>query len=222
MEKCIFSGNNEIEALQIKELLENNGIVTYVKNLHTQNLLGATKMFTGMDLLAGNIEIYVSEHDLDNAIALLNDENNTGDNEYEEIIEDEIHNVSENNNDKMDDYEKSILGKSFILSFLSFFITPIFFNIGYLIHLWKNKIIIAIVYSIITIISTGFTILGLLSNSDIFYMVLFIGIFILAPIMCVIKSIVIYIKNKSIVSIIYIFIAIIIIVAFGIIDKIIK
>ena len=71
MERCVFSGNNEIEALQIKELLESNGIVTYVKNLHIQNLFGATKMFTGMDLLAGNIEIYVSEYDVDKAIALL-------------------------------------------------------------------------------------------------------------------------------------------------------
>jgi hypothetical protein len=221
MEKCIFSGNNDIEILQIKELLENNGIITYVKNLHIQNLLGATKMFTGIDLLADNIEIYVSEHDADNAIALLNDKNNTSNNEYEEFIEDEIHDVSEkNNDDKINDYDKSILGKSFYLSFLSFFITPLFFNIEYLIHLWKNKKNIAVVYSIITIISMSFTILGILLHLEIFYRVLFIGLFILVPILCSIKSIVIYMKNKSIVSIIYLFIAIIIIFAFLIINRI--
>jgi F0F1-type ATP synthase assembly protein I len=211
---CIFSGSNEIEVLQIKEILEKNGIMTYLKNYHTQNILGATKMFTGMDLLAGDIELYVHERNVDKALEVLNNEIKIVDNEeieqpeQQENIDNRLEKI---NTENIDYYEKSILGKAFILSFLSFFISPVFFNIGYLIHLFKNNRNIGIIFSIITIVSLGMGIFAILINIFIDYFNIYFGL-LLVPILCTIKSISIYVRKKSLISLLYILIAIIFIV----------
>ena len=223
MEICIYSGSDEIEVLQVKEILENNGILTYVKNLHTQNILGATKIFTGMDLLAGDIEIYINENDLDKALSLLNKEIKTVDIENEQC-EDEneknINDISENKNaENIDYYEKSIIGKSFVLSFFTFLISPFFFNIGYLMHLWKNKRGLAIVCSVITLFSLCIGVFMIRYSVIFNYSNIIFGI-ILIPVLCTIKSISIYIRKKSLLSLLYLFIALIFVIAFGLIKYI--
>ena len=220
MIKCVFSTNSEIEALQAKDLLENNGITILIKNLHTQNILETTKMFTGIDLLAGSIEIYVTEHDVDNAVALLKENINSTEIESEEFVENEINDVSKIKQDEnFKNYDKSILGKSFILSFISFSFSPLIFNIGYLIKLWKYKRNIAIIYTIITVISTSFGVLTLFfKNHGIEYYNLLLGLLLL-PVLCTIKSISIYIRTKSILSILYLLIAIIVVIFIGNFNK---
>jgi hypothetical protein len=220
MIKCVFSTNNEIEALQVKDLLENNGITTLIKNLHTQNILGATKMFTGIDLLAGCIEIYVSEYDVDFAIELLKENINITNNKSDEFVENDINDISEiKSEENIIKYDKSILGKSFILSIISFSFSPLFFNIGYLIKLWKYERNIAIIYTIITVISTSFGVFALfIKINGIEYYYLFLGLLLL-PVLCTIKSISIYIKTKSLISIIYLLFAIILVVFIGNFNK---
>ena len=210
---CIYSGNNEIEVLQVKDILEQNGIITYVKNLHTQNILGSTKMFTGIDLLAGDIEIYVNKDDFDNALTIINKklnyENNTEKN-TEEYEEENIFSETKNN---IDYYEESILGKSFILSLLTFLISPLFFNITYLLHLWKNKKYFAIINIIISLISLNIGIIMIIYPDQDDYDNRFFGL-ILIPIFCVIKSISIYTRKKSLISLIYLFIALLFVLFF--------
>ena len=213
MEKCIFSGNNEIEALQVKELLENNGINTYTKNLHTQNLFGATKMFTGMDLIAGNIEIYVTEDNFDKAFNIIKEYFDTDEGEPSEENIDYVEKTDIH--DSKNYYEKSIIGKSFFLSLFSFLFSPTLFNIGYLIYLFKNKRKIAVIYLLMTIIFSSLSILGIVAiGADYGGTVFIINIF-LIPIFCIIRGISIYVRKKSLLSIIYIFVAIIIIVFFS-------
>ena len=220
MIKCIFSTNSEIEALQVKDSLENNGITTLIKNLHTQNILGTTKMFTGIDLLAGSIEIYVAEYDVDNAIALLKEYIDTTNIESEDFVKNDINDVSETiSEENIKNYDKSILGKSFILSFISFSFSPLLFNIGYLVKLWKYKRNIAIIYTIITLVSTSFGVFTLfIKIYGIEYYNLFLGLLLL-PILCTIKSISIYIKTKSLLSIIYLLMAIIVVIFIGNFNK---
>ena len=102
MSRCIFSSNSRIEALQAKEYLENKGINTYVRNLHVQNLL-----------IAGSIEIYVDEHDVDDAFSLLSEF-------FETIynVPDEI-----NTDENIDRYKKTKI----IILFLILGIITIFF-----------------------------------------------------------------------------------------------
>ena len=79
MEECIYSGNNEVEISQIQEILEKNGISPFVRNNHTENIFGK-----GIDLFAGEIEIYVLKDDVEKALAVLNEEIKTADTNNEE------------------------------------------------------------------------------------------------------------------------------------------
>lgn len=86
-EYCIFQSDAEHEALQAQEILEAAGIGCYVKNLHTQNLFGFGKIFGGMDLIGGSLQLIIDEKNTDRAIEALepffsqgdSEENQTGD-----------------------------------------------------------------------------------------------------------------------------------------------
>lgn len=71
---CIFSSDDESEVISIRGILEQNGIPTMVKNLYTQNLFTWTKMFSGHDAIAGSIQVFVREDDLDRGLELLQGE----------------------------------------------------------------------------------------------------------------------------------------------------
>ena len=74
MEECVFSTNDQTEALQVSEILKENNIDHYLKNFSTQNLLSEMQMFTGIDLVAGQIEIMVKGEDVEKCItAGMND-----------------------------------------------------------------------------------------------------------------------------------------------------
>jgi hypothetical protein len=71
---CIFSSDDDGEAETIRDVLEKNGIPTLVKNLYTQNLFSGVKMYTGHDAIAGSIQVFVREDDLERGLELLKGE----------------------------------------------------------------------------------------------------------------------------------------------------
>jgi hypothetical protein len=71
---CIFASDDEGEAETIRDVLEEHDIPTLVKNLYTQNLFSGIKMYTGRDVLAGSIQVFVREDDLERGLAVLQGE----------------------------------------------------------------------------------------------------------------------------------------------------
>jgi hypothetical protein len=71
---CIFSSDDEGEAETIRDVLEKNGIPTMVKNLYTQNLFSGIKMYTGHDAIAGSIQVFVREDELERGLEVLKSE----------------------------------------------------------------------------------------------------------------------------------------------------
>jgi len=68
---CIFSSDDIGEIEAIKNILEENSIPTMIKNLYTQNVFGGLKIFTGHDAIAGSIQIFVREDDLEKGLEIL-------------------------------------------------------------------------------------------------------------------------------------------------------
>ncbi len=68
---CTFSSDDEAEVASVRDLLEENGIPTLVKNLYTQNLFSYTKMLTGHDAISGSIQVFVRQDDIDRGLELL-------------------------------------------------------------------------------------------------------------------------------------------------------
>ena len=73
MEECIFSTNNQEEAQQASDFLNQKGVANYLKNVHTQNLFGDMQMFTGVDILAGDIDLYVKSENVEYSLQLLSE-----------------------------------------------------------------------------------------------------------------------------------------------------
>jgi hypothetical protein len=71
---CIFSSDDEGEAETIRDVLQKNGIPTMVKNLYTQNLFSGVKMYTGHDVVAGSIQVFVREDELERGLEVLKGE----------------------------------------------------------------------------------------------------------------------------------------------------
>ncbi len=68
---CIFATDDLGEAENVRDILEAKDIPTMVKNLYTQNLFGGLKPFSGHDPIAGSIQIFVREDDLEKGLAIL-------------------------------------------------------------------------------------------------------------------------------------------------------
>ena len=73
MSVCIYSTVNQIEVGLIQGAFDEQNIVHYVKNLHSNSLglAGWTTQFAGTNLMTGNIEIYVNETDVEKALNIL-------------------------------------------------------------------------------------------------------------------------------------------------------
>ena len=127
MEICIYETNQEYKARMVIDLLEENEIYTFSKNLGLQNLYGDSKLWTGNNLIVGDIKIYVKNEDFDKAkniidqIPLLKEKFNTIEND-------------ENENNTY------FIQRALLSSFLSFFIVPFFFNLEYIIYCFRNNI----------------------------------------------------------------------------------
>ncbi|ULQ60695.1 DUF2007 domain-containing protein [Brucepastera parasyntrophica] len=189
MDQCVFATNKEFEALQVKNIFEENNIDFYIKNLYIQNILGTTKLFTGMDLLAGEIEIFVREEHAEKAANLLSGifpagERSRGNEETPALNESREKTGTIN----------SMSGKSFILACLSFLFIPVFFNIGYLKQLFHEKRGIGAGLLFITIIAVSLGIL--LCAGGNWMVILGMNIFVV-PLICVFKGWSLYKKTGS-------------------------
>ena len=73
MSVCIFSTVSQIEAGLLQSALEEENIVNYVKNLHSNilGLAGWSTPFAGQNLITGNIEVYVKEEDAEKALGIV-------------------------------------------------------------------------------------------------------------------------------------------------------
>jgi len=59
----IFTPNNQAEYLVIKSMLENQGIRTWTRNEHVQNLFGMGQLGAGYNFITGPIKILIHAHD---------------------------------------------------------------------------------------------------------------------------------------------------------------
>ena len=73
MAVCIFSTVNQLEAVLLKSALDEKNIDNYLKNFHSNALgfAGWTTTSAGINLLTGNIEVYVKEEDVERAFEIV-------------------------------------------------------------------------------------------------------------------------------------------------------
>jgi len=85
MEVCIFSGN-QIEAEMVKNALDENGIVNYMKNYYANLVDGISWLgsISGTYSIFGNIEVIIKEKDVEKSLEII--KTILGDVENEEII----------------------------------------------------------------------------------------------------------------------------------------
>ena len=141
---CIFSTDDLSEAENIKTILQENDIQSMMKNVYTQNIFGGLKPFSGHDPIAGSIQIFILENQVDKALEILNNENDFSEEINNEKIEDEVEedNIDVEQNIKIMNTSPTInrtIYFSFLLSAMSFLIIPYFINIPFLIKLFKVR-----------------------------------------------------------------------------------
>jgi hypothetical protein len=136
---CIFSSDDVGEIEAVKDLLEEHNIPTMIKNFYTQNVFGGLKLFTGHDAIAGSIQIFVREDDLEKGLELLKgDEEETVD-EGNVVLETEQANNAKNTSNHGANELKRLIYVGYILSVFSFLIVPYFINIPILMKLSKTR-----------------------------------------------------------------------------------
>jgi hypothetical protein len=73
MDYCIYKTDDEYKARMVIDILKKHNIITFSKNLGIQNLHGDSKLFTGCDLIVGEIKIYVKENGIEYAKQIVRD-----------------------------------------------------------------------------------------------------------------------------------------------------
>ena len=73
MAVCIFSTVNQIDAGMLKSALDEKNIDNFFKNYQSNilGLAGWTVPFAGVNLLTGDIEVYVKEEDAEEALEII-------------------------------------------------------------------------------------------------------------------------------------------------------
>jgi hypothetical protein len=127
MEYCIYETDDDYKAKMAVKILEKNKIRTFCKNMGTQNLFGDSKLFTGGDLIIGEIKIYVDEKDFGKAKQIIN---------KIPFLAKKIKTIE---NDEIEK-NKYMFQRSLLFSFASLFIIPFFFNLEYLIYFFIKKL----------------------------------------------------------------------------------
>ncbi len=138
---CIFSTDDVAEAETVRSILEENEIQTMMKNMYTQNIFGGLKPFSGHDPIAGSIQVFILENQVDKALRILNDEI---EDESPDVREYESNDETKNNEDNLETVDtlpniNRTVYFSYILSALSFLIIPYLINIPFLIRLYKPR-----------------------------------------------------------------------------------
>jgi hypothetical protein len=157
----IFTTDDYIEASQVIDFLETNGIPTMAKNMHTQNLFSSFKPFLGRDPIAGAIQVIVKEEDAERSIALLEErlppsgEEANGDETVDAAQEHEAapeQPYSETSAGK-DFYQTRTLYIALTLAMTSFFVIPALLNIPFLIKLLRTRLALFFMLAALTILT---------------------------------------------------------------------
>jgi hypothetical protein len=119
MEILVYSTDDTILALQIKDIFEQNNIKYFMKNFYTQNI-NDSHFFTGTNLLLGQIEIYINDTDKKPALNLIKILTKKPKKYKLNKFELERYNTTVK--------YKEMIAKSFLLSFCSVFLSPLPFN----------------------------------------------------------------------------------------------
>ncbi len=119
----IFIPNNEAEHLIIKSLLENQGILSWSRNEHVQNLFGVGQLGTGYNYLTGPVKIQINSKDLIKAENILTEYYINKDISNVNHLKIENDCLENNNSDSLDDEikVKRYLSKSLLYNFLWLF-----------------------------------------------------------------------------------------------------
>jgi len=152
---CIFSSDDEGEAETIRDVLEKHDIPTLVKNLYTQNLFSGIKMYTGRDVVAGSIQVFVREDDLERGLEVLKGEGIAP----EELVQEAEEPSTEPRDDSADERrieEKRLVYLGTTLAVLSFLILPYLVSLPLLFRLVKIRQTLAVMLlSLGTVLAVG-------------------------------------------------------------------
>jgi hypothetical protein len=151
MDYCIYETSEEYKARMVVNILKKNKIKTFCKNLGIQNLYGDSKLFTGMDLIVGEIKVYVEKKNIGKAKQIIMNI---------PFLQNKIHTIE---NDEIQ-RNKYIAQRALLFSIASLFIIPFFFNLEYLIYSFKRRLNIRYILSIINISYFLFSIILCISN----------------------------------------------------------
>jgi hypothetical protein len=174
MEILIYSTDNTISALQIKEIFEQNNIKCFMKNFYTQNV-NDSHLFTGTNLLLGQIEIYINDSDKKFALNLIKMITKKTKKYKLKKIEIEKYNTTV--------AYKEMMAKSFLLSFCSVFLSPLPFNAIYLIKIIRYRLWVGLFLLALSIMTTFCGILMLIHDVDDF---MFLNTIVI-PVLCIAK-----------------------------------
>ena len=137
MDYCIYETEDDYKARMVVDILKKRKIVTFCKNFGIQNLYGDSKLFTGTDLIVGDIKIYVKNNDVGKAKQIIN---------KIEYLKNNSNRIIENDEIKKNTY---ISQRSLMFSITSLFIIPFFFNLEYILYCFRKKIKIKYIILII-------------------------------------------------------------------------
>jgi hypothetical protein len=142
---CIFSSDDESEIEWMKNQLEERGVPTLIKNLYTQNLFSGIKLFSGHDAIAGSIQLYVREDEVQKSLEILResgfdmaDETAGSQSNTEEMEEGREGKVEAAAVDERDDPRKAVFA-AYLLTCLSIFVIPFLINVPILFGLGKTR-----------------------------------------------------------------------------------
>jgi hypothetical protein len=155
MEYCIYETDDDYKARMVVSILEKNKIATFCKNLGIQNLFGDSKLFTGNDLVVGEIKIYVKEEDTEKARQIIDEI---------AFLKKEVKTI-ENDEVKKNIY---VVQRSLFFSVASFFIVPFFFNLEYLIYCFKNNIKVKYILLIVNVLCLSISVILCITNFEYF------------------------------------------------------
>jgi hypothetical protein len=145
MDYCIYETDDDYKARMVVNILKKNKIKTFCKNLGIQNLYGDSKLFTGMDLIVGSIEIYVEEKNIGKAKQIINNE---------PFLKKKIQTI-ENDEFQKDKYSTQ---RALMFSFAALFVIPFFFNLEYLIYCLVKKLKVGYILVLINVMYLSFSV----------------------------------------------------------------
>jgi hypothetical protein len=205
MEYCIYETDSDYKARILINILKKKKINSYCKNFDIQNLYGDSKLFTGNDLIVGEIKIYVEKKDIRKAKQIINDN---------PILEKKFKTIEDDVNEK----NKYIAQRSLMFSMATFFILPFFFNLEYLIYCFKNKFRTRYILLILNILFISLSVMFCINSLE-YIKFLWKGNFYIMLVFSIGKYIELY-KKKSKIKYFMVLLIVLIFTGYNIIDQI--